>query len=95
MQPWDLGTPLLSDSDRAFRTRQGWTLPKPCEQADLKMVMHSTFIPPYIFLPIQGQIQKPFNKVPRMASAYFHIALEGSMQKSCLQESQQGQVVTK
>lgn len=88
-----LATPLLSmilvvpsEPDK------GWTLPEPCEQADLKMATHSTFIPPYIFLPIQGQIQKPLDKVLLVASAYFYVALEGSMQRACLLESQQGQV---
>lgn len=30
-----------------------------------------------------------------MASAYFYVAPEGSMQRACLQESQQGEVVIK
>lgn len=81
---YDLGMPSEPD--------KGWTLPEPCEQADLKMATHSTFIPPYIFLPIQGQIQKPLDKVLLVASAYFYVALEGSMQRACLLESQQGQV---
>ena len=30
-----------------------------------------------------------------MASTYFYVELEGSMQRACLQELQQGEVVTK